>query len=106
MMARHCTAFRRFRRGRNVAIRISAERPMRSPTVPTGPSRGNRPLANAAPPCTLIIARTTAGSGGIEGFVRVGFIRPRMGWEDGLVTVDQPGRTVLPAARPIWLMGG
>src|SRR5690349_8037692 len=47
---------------------------MRSPTVPAGPSTGNRPLANAAPPCTLIIASTTAGSGGMADFVGVAFM--------------------------------
>jgi hypothetical protein len=31
-------------------------------------------LASAAPPCTLIIPSTTAASGGIGGFVGVGFI--------------------------------
>src|SRR3982750_3212030 len=75
MIARHCAGFRRFSRGLNAASRINAERPIRSPTVPAGPSAGNRPLASAAPPCTLIIPSTAAGTGGNGGFVRVGIIR-------------------------------
>jgi len=57
-----------------IALRISAEMPMRSPTVPSGPRAGNSPLASAAPPCTLIIPRITAGTGGIGGLVRFDLI--------------------------------
>ena len=57
-------------------------KPPARPTVPAGPSAGNSPLANAAPPCTLTMAMRTAGSGGSVGRREVGFIHRGYAFEN------------------------
>jgi hypothetical protein len=43
---------------------ISADRPILTDAVLAAPNCGNKPLAIAAPPCTLMMAPKTAGNGG------------------------------------------
>jgi len=64
--AHHCAADNARSLGRNAATSMIAERTTRSPTVPIGPSAGNRPLASAAPAWTLTIAARIAGADGLE----------------------------------------
>jgi hypothetical protein len=43
-----------------------ADSPMRKLVVPMAPNNGNKPLAMAAPACTLTMESSTAGTAGSE----------------------------------------
>ena len=64
--ARHCAARSCPSRGRTNTSNTSADSPMRRLVVPAAPSTGNKPLAMAAPPCTLTMESSTAGTAGRE----------------------------------------
>src|SRR3954465_6886407 len=59
----HCAGVIAFKFGLYANNKIKAETPIRIEAVPAAPIAGKRVLAIAAPHCTLIIARSTAGTG-------------------------------------------